>query len=198
MIRRGKAADREEALTAARAEVARLSEELQRLRMERLRGNAVASAVERADRIEDSLAAAGEREDAEWHERVDAIALREMLLDLCESVERAMAASRAQLRSGLRANELDRRRGDRRRSERAVPSAPALGVDAVETLAEAAASRAGGGGNNGRRSAGRNGRSGNGRHAAAWVTVAGGNGGRSAGASTTSRQAGPAEGGSEA
>jgi hypothetical protein len=123
VIRRGRAADTKAELASARAEIARLTDELRRLKMERLRGNPVAAAIERAD----DVAAEGEDGDDErWLQRVDALVLRETLLDLCGSMERAMAAVRAQLTSGLRPNELDRRRGgDRRRADRPGPASAA-------------------------------------------------------------------------
>jgi hypothetical protein len=158
MIRRPKVAELESMLAAARGQVQQLTTELQRLRMERLRGDALAAAVDEADRLETATADRQERLDEEWQERVDVLVLRQMLVDLCESVERSMASVRAQLSSGLRPNELDRRRGERRRSGR-TPSgrAGAPGVDATQALAAAS-----GPGRNGKRAGNGNGQPGEG------------------------------------
>ncbi len=112
-LRRRNAAN-EVALTAAYAEIERLRAENQRLATDRLRSGGIGSAVERADRAAEVAGELAEAEDEAWHKGIEALVLREMLIVVCLSVERSMAAVRAQLSDGVPPPELDRRRMHRR------------------------------------------------------------------------------------
>jgi hypothetical protein len=135
MIRRGKVAELTAELATARREIAQLTNELQRLKMEGLRGNAVAAAIELADRLAVPSAEEAEPANDALQGHLQALVLRETILDLCESVERAMVSVRAQLSSDLRPTELDRRRGHRRLSDR-VATAPvaSVGIDGLRAI----------------------------------------------------------------
>ena len=128
MIRGGRTAELKAELATARREVAQLTNELQRLKMEGLQGNVFAAAIELSDRMDAQLAEEDEVADDTTQEHLQALVLREMLLDLCESVERAMVSVRAQLSTGLRPSELDRRKGDRRLSHGVAAKDGSVGV----------------------------------------------------------------------
>jgi hypothetical protein len=115
----------EVALAAAYAEIDRLRAENQRLAAERLRSGGLENAVERADRVAEVAGEIAEADDEAWHKGVEALVLREMLIDVCLSVERSMAAVRAQLSEGVPPPEVDRRRMRRRASDREASDAAA-------------------------------------------------------------------------
>jgi hypothetical protein len=121
----------EVALAAAYAEIDRLRTENQRLAAERLRSSGIESAVEQADRAAQVAGELAEADDEAWHKGVEALVLREMLIDVCLSVERSMAAVRAQLSDGIPPPEVDRRRMQRRASDRqAAATQPSNGAEA--------------------------------------------------------------------
>jgi hypothetical protein len=90
---RKKNAAAEVALAAAYAEIERLRAENQRLATEHGCGVEIGPAVGRADRVAET---AGALSDAS-RTGADPLVLREMFIEVCVSVEEAMAAVRAQL-----------------------------------------------------------------------------------------------------
>jgi hypothetical protein len=134
----------EVALAAAYAEIDRLRTENLRLASERLRSGGIASTVEQADRAAQVAGELAEADDEVWHKGIEALVLREMLIDVCLSVERSMAAVRAQLSEGIPPPEVDRRQMRRRASDReALEASPSDGAANASSNGAAAAHRNG-------------------------------------------------------
>ncbi len=117
LLRRGgSAAGHEDALDAAREELDLLRLENGRLRSERL-GGGVSEAIARAWGHTGGDLWAGGADPESWTLGAEGRALRETLLEACESIRRTMASVRAQLLLGRPMTELDRRVGLRRISD---------------------------------------------------------------------------------
>lgn len=113
-------------LTDLQAEVELLRSENMRLCLEQQQPVSVDRSRERVRDLADSIAALTDDGDDAWHALAQAHRLRESLLGLCAEVERGMQTARLELQATAPLVELDRRRTDRRATERS--SRPAMRI----------------------------------------------------------------------